>query len=271
MKWVLLFFSMFTAPWLQAQPSVDSRICTCFSQPVNATFLQSTKAFYGRIGIVLSPGTVLKPAQGQPVRFQMPALPVAAGCTAYYRLYVTDSAGRKIYEAAGTRPDISYVFPGCGRNYEVQLMASASAASGREGNCSRSLRFQVVPPCNTVSCNCFMQKGGKAAVSGDLDLIGSMQCLPVNGSQRRYVLKWSVLNKTGCMLRVQSVTLHGQTLEVPPFTTAPRGKTEGMSLGFSTPLSQSPPADNRVNAVIRYTLNGKPCAVNIEIPYSTCQ
>ncbi len=271
MRQALLSFLMIIAQWLQAQPSVDSRICTCFSQPVNATHLQSTKAFYGRIGVVLSPGAVLKPAQGQPVRFQMPPLPVTAGCTAYYRLYVTDSAGRKIYEASGARPDISYVFPDCGRSYEVQLTARASAASGKEGNCSRSLRFFVIPQCNTVSCHCFMQKGGKAAVSGDLDIIGNMQCLPVSGSQRRYVLKWGVLNKTDCMLRVQSVTLHGQTLEVPPFTTAPRGKTEGMSLGFSTPMSQSPPADSRVNAVVRYTLNGKPCAVNIEIPYSTCQ
>lgn len=252
------------------QGSADSRVCNCFTQAVASDFLRSTRAVYGRIGLVLSAGMEIKPAQAEPVRFTLPVLPSKATCRSWYTIYVTDSLGAKVHEQTGNSNILDYTFPSCGQRYEVTLMAYSRSEAGSDGNCSRRLRFSVRPVCSTVSCECGLQKE-KATVSADFTLSGKLECLSPIGGQRRYNLRLDIINKSDCVLNIQSITVHGQTISVPAYNTAPRTETRGVNLGFTTQKTQSPPADAKVNLVIRYTLNNRKCSAVQELSYQPCQ
>lgn len=255
----------------QANAQVDARVCYCFSQSVPDDFMFSSRAFYGTMGITLSRDIEIRPAQSDYVRFSIPKLPLQKGCSASYTLYVADMSGKKVFEATGQTGQFSYRFPACGTTYEVVLMAAAKSGKGSDGQCVRRVRFRVSPVCNQVVCECFMQKNTKSLSAGDLSVSGQVQCLPSSSGKRNYVVRFSVTNKTNCILNLQSMTVHGQTIEVPAINTAPKGTTSGMSLGFSTPVSQNPPADNKLGMLVRYSLNGRKCAMSLELPYQSCQ
>lgn len=252
--------------------SSDSRICNCFTGAVSPAFMTASKAVYGRVGVLLTRDLLITPNQAESVKFTVPVLPVKAGCTASYTLFVADERGAKVYELTKQTNEFTYFFTDCNKTYEIRLLAAAKSSAGSTGNCSRSLPIKVKPVCNTTVCNCFQQKGSKSqAVSGDLNLSGSMDCRGVQNNQRRYVLRFGIANKTNCILNVESITVHGQTISVPAYNTPPSSQTQGVSLGFSTPLSVASPDVTKVNALVRYSLNGRKCAVAIEIPYSRCK
>jgi hypothetical protein len=253
---------------LNAQ-SPDTRVCNCFTKSIPADFMLGTKAGYGRIGMFLSRDVELKPNQSQPVKFTIPVLEAKQGCTTSYTLYIADERGTKIYEATGRNNEFTYSFNDCSKTYEIRLLTTAKSANGGDGNCSRSISIKVKPVCNTTVCDCFNQKGSKA-ISGDVNINGSMDCLPVQNNQRRYVLRFGIINKTDCVLNVETITVHGQTISVPAYNTAARSETKGISLGFLTPMSQGAPADFKVGAVVRYNLNGRKCSVIMDLPYNNC-
>lgn len=252
--------------------SPDSRICNCFTDAVSPEFMTASKAVYGRVGVLLTRDLLITPNQSQSVKFTVPSMPVKAGCTASYTLYVADERGAKVYELTKQTNEFTYAFTDCNKTYEVRLLATAKSSAGSAGNCSRSIAIKVKPVCNTTVCDCFQQKGSKSqAVSGDLNLSGSMDCIGVQNNLRRYVLRFGITNKTNCILNVESITVHGQTISVPAYNTAPFSQTKGVSLGFTTPLNVASPADSKVNALVRYSLNGRKCAVTIELPYNVCK
>lgn len=262
---VILFYHHHT----NAQ-SPDSRICNCFTKAVLPDFMLASKAVYGRVGVVLSRNMLLTPNQSQPVRFEVPLLEAKTGCTSFYTLYIADERGNKVYELTSRSNQFTYTFADCSKTYDVILQVTAKSANGGDGNCTRGINIKVKPVCNTTVCDCFNQKGGSKAISGDLNLTGSMDCLPVQNNQRRYVLRFGIINKTNCILNIESITVHGQTISVPAYNTAPHSQTQGISLGFSTPMNQGPPADSKVSAVVRYTLNGKKCSATMDLPYTNC-
>jgi hypothetical protein len=265
----LLFFIIGVAE-LNAQ-SPDSRVCNCFTKAVSSDFMLGTQAVYGRIGLFLSRGMELKPNQSQPVKFTIPVLEAKQGCTSSYTLYIADERGTKIYEATGRNNVFTYSFNDCSKTYDVSLQVTAKTVNGGDGNCTRGINIKVKPVCNTTVCECFNQKGGSKAISGDVNINGSMDCLPLQNNQRRYVLRFGIINKSDCVLNVESITVHGQTITVPAYNTAPRSETKGISLGFSTPMSQGAPADSKVSAVVRYNLNGRKCSVTMDLPYNNCK
>jgi hypothetical protein len=264
----LFLLAMISVEKLIAQ-SPDSRICNCFTKALSPDFMLGTKAAYGRIGLFLSRDMELKPNQSQPVKFTIPVLEAKQGCTSSYTLYIADERGAKVYEVTGRNNELTYSFNDCSKTYEVRLLATAKSSKGGDGNCTRRVQFKVKPVCNTVVCECFNSKGNKA-ISGDLNINGSMDCLPPQNNQRRYVLRFGIINKSDCVLNVESITVHGQTIAVPAYNTAPRSETKGISLGFSTPMSQGTPADAKVSAVVRYNLNGKKCSITMDLPYNNC-
>jgi hypothetical protein len=272
-KLLLLFISTTVLPLgytsVKAQ-SPDSRVCNCFTKVISPDFMLGTKAVYGRIGLFLSRDMELNPNQSQPVKFTIPVLEAKQGCTASYTLYIADERGAKIYEVTARSNEFTYSFNDCSKTYEVRLLATAKSVNGGDGNCSRRINIKVKPVCNTVVCECFNQKDSKA-ISGDVNINGSMDCLPVQNNQRRYVLRFGIVNKTNCILNVESITVHGQTVSVPAYNTAPLSQTQGISLGFSTPMSQGAPADAKVSALIRYNLNGRKCSVTMDLPYTNCK
>lgn len=266
--YVFLLFFIIGVPKLNAQ-SPDSRVCNCFTKAIASDFMLGTKAVYGRIGLFLSRDLELKPNQSQPVKFTIPVLEAKQGCTSSYTLYIADERGAKLYEATGRNNEFTYSFTDCSKTYEVRLLATAKSVNDGDGNCTRSINIKVKPVCNTVVCECFNEKGSKA-ISGDVNINGSMDCLPVQNNQRRYVLRFGIINKSDCVLNVESITVHGQTISVPAYNTAPRSETKGISLGFSTPMTQGAPADSKVTAVVRYSLNGRKCSVAMDLLYNNC-
>lgn len=249
--------------------SPDSRVCNCFAKAISPDFMLGTKAVYGRVALFLSRDMELKPNQSQSVQFTIPVLEAKAGCTSYYTLYIADELGAKVYEVTGLNNVFTYSFNDCSKTYEVQLLATAKSSRGGDGNCTRRIHFKVKPVCNTLVCECFNSKGSKA-ISGDVNINGSLDCLPVQKDLRRYVLRFGIINKSICILNVESITVHGQTIAVPAYNTAPRSETKGISLGFTTPLSQGSPADSKVSAVVRYSLNGRKCSITMDLPYNNC-
>lgn len=263
--WVMLLYCHYSI----AQ-SPDSRICNCFTKAISSDFMLGTKAAYGRIALFLSRDMELKPNQSQPVKFTIPVLEAKQGCTSSYTLYIADERGTKIYEATGRNNEFTYSFNDCNKVYEVRLLSTAKSVNGGDGNCSRSIGIKVKPVCNTTVCNCFIDKSGRTGSSGDVNINGKVECLSSSATQHRYVLKFDIINKTNCILNVQTITVHGQTIEVPKYNTSPLATTRGISLGFSTPLTQAPPADSKLNIVVRYMLNDKKCTVTMEVPYYGC-
>lgn len=262
---LILFSTQVTAQ------SPDSRICNCFTKAVSPDFMLASKAIYGTVGITISRNMLLTPNQSQAVRFVIPVLEAKTGCTASYTLYIADERGNKIYELSTRSNEFSYTFTDCSKTFDITLLATAKTANGGDGNCTRSINFKLKPVCNTVVCDCFNQKGGSKATSGDFTINGSVDCQPIQNNQRRYVLRFGITNKTNCILNIESITVHGQTIEVPVYNTAPRSQTQGISLGFSTPMSQSAPADSKLSAVVRYSLNGRKCSVTMDLPYNNCK
>jgi hypothetical protein len=254
-----------------AQAGADSRVCNCFVNAVPADFMLGSKALYGRIGIMLERGMQIKPQQSQAVKFVIPEIKSKPGCNSSYSIYITDEAGKKVYEAAGAGNEITYRFSECNKTYNILLMAYSSSAKGGDGNCTRRIAITAKPQCNTVACNCFADNKGKAGTTGDLNINGKVECLSPSGTQRRYVLRFDIVNKSACILNIQTITVHGQTVEVPAYNTAPQSTTQGISLALSTPLSQAPPSDTRLSMIVRYLLNDKKCVINMEIPYADCR
>lgn len=251
--------------------SADSKICSCYSQAVSSDIMNGTKAIYGRIGVLLTRDLLLTPNESQAIKFIVPTLPLKVGCTPSYTMYVADERGAKVYELTKQTNEFSYTFPDCNKTYEVRLLATAKTTTGSAGNCTRSVFIKVKPVCNTTVCECFMQEGSKPqAAFGDFNLTGSLDCLALQNNQRRYVLRFGIINKTNCILNIESITVHGQTISVPAFNTAPFAQTQGVSLGFSTPMNMAPPADSKVNALVRYSLNGRKCSATMEFPYKMC-
>lgn len=253
-----------------SQGSPDSRVCNCFVKPVANDFLAATRAAYGTIALTLSTDIEIRPAHGEAVKFTLPVLGSKAGCQSWYSLYVADSLGNKVYEVTGQSNVISYSFPECGKRYEITMMAYSRSEAGGDGNCSRRLRFKVRPVCRTTACNCAPQKG-KAAASADFSLAGKLECLVPTLSNRRYSLQLDIINKTDCILNIQSITVHGQTLTVPAYNTPAKGQTRGVVLPFNSPRNLSAPADSKVTLVVRYTLNGRKCSTVQEMIYQPCK
>ncbi|MBE2229127.1 MAG: hypothetical protein IAE96_00620 [Chitinophagaceae bacterium] len=120
-------------------------------------------------------------------------------------------------------------------------------------------------------CTCSFTGTPPVVTVADFSLHGKLECMPAAGNQRRYVLKFDFFNKSNCVLNLLSVTVHGQTVEVPAFNTPPGGKKEGISLGFATDAGQSPPADDKLMVLVRYRLNDRKCMTAIEINYQPCK
>lgn len=132
---------------IQAQ-SADAKACTCWSEKVSPDHMLATSAFYGRIGVKLTRDMELKPENGQPVRFEIPALPVKpAACRNYYSIYITDENNRPVRQSEGTNPSFNHTFTGCGQTFTVQLMTFSKPPSGSGGPCTRRITFKVKPPC----------------------------------------------------------------------------------------------------------------------------
>jgi hypothetical protein len=268
-KLLLLLIGVITATqWLTAQ-SPDSRICNCFTGAVSPDLMLGTKAIYGTVGITLSRDLELKPRQLEAVKFTLPVVASKSNCRTWYTLYIADDQNKKVYELTSGSNEMTYSFPDCNRTYYVRLLVFSKSAAGGDGNCSRAISIKVTPQCITATCNCSVEKGSKGGVmSADFTLAGKVQAAPPAAGQRKYVVRFDIVNKSNCILNIQSLTVHGQTIEVPPFNTAPRAQTRGISLGFSTPATQSPPADSKVSVLVRYSLGARKCAETIELPYS---
>lgn len=233
--------------------------------------MTGTKAVFGSSAITITRDMELRPLQQQQVSFQIPELPSATQCKSWYSIYVADEQNKKVFESAGAVNTRSYTFPDCNRIYTVTLMAYAKSTNGGDGNCSRRIQFKVTPQCASASCNCAAEKGNKTSGSMDVNIAGRLECSTPTATQRRYVLKFDIVNKSECIITVNSITAHGQTVEVPAFSTAPKSSAKGISLGFSTPLSQSPPAENTVSILVRYSIAGKKCSALMDIPFVNCK
>ncbi len=252
----------FTFPfWVNAQVSPDSRICNCFTEPVPSHFMSGTKAAYGTIAIYLSPGLELPPKQQERVKFTIPVLGSKQGCTSWYSIYITDELGNKVFESAGMNNEITYSFPDCEKTYSVQLLAYSKSANGGDGNCTRRISFVVKPKCNTASCAC---------TNAPYKLTGEVQCLGRSGSENRYSLRYSVTNLSDCILTISTITIMGQTIEMPPTKIAPKGSLTGISMGFSTPASTPIYSDTKVGASVRFMLNDRKCSETMQLPYKRC-
>ncbi len=259
-------FTFATPVLVSAQGSPDSRICNCFTEPVPSNFMSGTKVAYGTIALYLSPGLELPPKQQERVKFTIPVLNSKQGCTSWYSIYITDERGNKVYESAGMNNEITYSFPDCEKTYTVQLLAYSKSANGGDGNCTRRISFVVKPKCNIAACECTGD-----SKSAPYTLSGEVQCKERAGSDYKHLMKFSIVNKSDCILTIQSITVLSQVVEVPPYSLAAKSSVEGISLGFTAPASRIPGGlPTKVNAVVRYTLNGRQCRETIELPYQMC-
>lgn len=120
-------------------------------------------------------------------------------------------------------------------------------------------------------CTCSFAGTKPAMTMADFSLHGQLACLPAAGNQRHYKLKFDLFNKSNCVLNLLSITVHGQTVEVPAFNTPPGGKKEGISIGLATGTGQSPPADDKLMVLVRYRLNDRKCMTAMEINYQPCK
>ncbi|MCF8246032.1 MAG: hypothetical protein K9J37_04405 [Saprospiraceae bacterium] len=262
----LITFSFFVAPaFIFAQGSVDSRICNCFAAPVADNFMQGVKAVYGKIGLYLSPNLEIPSQQLQPVKFTIPVIQSKQGCQSWYSIYITDGQNNKVYESAGRNNEITYAFPDCDKTYAVVLMAYSKSANGGDGNCTRRITFTVKPTCNTASCDC-----GITGKSAAFALSGEVQCKGRTGDENRYLLRYSVTNKSSCILTIQSITMMNQVIEASPSKVTAKSSLNGISLGFATPSKVPIYSDSKVSAVVRYSLNGRKCSETVELPYRGC-
>lgn len=254
-------FTFATPVLVSAQGSPDSRICNCFTEPVPSNFMSGTKVAYGTIALYLSPGLELPPKQQERVKFTIPLLSSKQGCTSWYSIYITDEQNNKVYESAGMNNEITYSFPDCEKTYTVQLLAYSKSANGGDGNCTRRISFVVKPRCNTASCSC---------TGAAYKLSGEVQCLGRTGSENRYSLRYSISNLSDCILTITTITILGQTIEIPPSKIAPKASLTGISLGFSTPASTPIYTDTKVGASTRFMLNNRKCSETMQLPYKRC-
>lgn len=125
--------------------SPDSRICRCFSEAVTSNFMLGSKAIYGTVGVMISRDLELPPSPTQPVQFIIPTLPVRSGCQGHFSLYITNSRNEVLYNQTSTSNEFRYTFRNVNETYDVMLMATGRSVTGRDGNCSRSIRFTVKP------------------------------------------------------------------------------------------------------------------------------
>lgn len=142
---VFVFVGLFLENNQALAQSPDSRICQCFSEAVTSNFMLGCKAIYGSIGVMISRDLELPPSPTQPVQFIIPSLPVRSGCQGYFSLYITNSRNEVLYNRTSTSNEFRYTFQNVNETYEVLLLAAGKSATGRDGNCSRSIRFTVKP------------------------------------------------------------------------------------------------------------------------------
>lgn len=250
--------------------SPDSKVCNCFTGPVSADFMLGCKAFYGTVGVTLNRNDIVKPNENVPVKFLIPRLPVKQGCGGVYSIYITDASGNKIFDREDSHNEFYYTFTECNKTYSVQLIATANSTAGIEGNCTRRINFTVKPLCNTASCNCDPVSSKPLGTSINFNLTGKVTCLAPTERQRRYTLQYAFVNKTGCNLIIESITVLGETIGSSSITIPAMGRSPSFNSGFTTPLTQPVPAGSSVNISVRYKLNNKPCSVIIKLPYTAC-
>lgn len=250
--------------------SPDSRVCYCFATSVSPDFMLATKAIYGKIGVTINRNDILKPGESETVRFIIPKLDIKQGCGGVYKILIRDNSGATVFETEDSYNEFSYTFSDCNKTYNVQLMATALSPSGSTGNCSRSLNFYVKPLCNTANCYCDPVDKKQIGYSKNLSIEGKVVCLTPTDRLRRYSIQYTFVNKTSCSLKVESITVLGQSLGTSSITIPQSGRSTSYNLGFSTPLSQSPPSGSSVNISVSYKLNDKACTALIKIPYTSC-
>lgn len=274
-KPLVIFFGLIAAIFLlPGQPAMaqgaDTRVCECFTAPVPNDFLGTTVIHYPHAtrGLVLDQHRDFTPPVNVPVNWMMPRLQLRSNCGAVYRIAVLDSlSGAVLYESEDSAPKFSYTFTECGRIYEVRLSATAKPVAGSGGNCTRQIRYGVRPQCNTAACAC----GGGAGISPDINLNGKLLCLPSSTTRRRYTLQYRVVNKTACSLKVESLTVLGESLGSGGPDIPARGSSPSYNNGFSTPLATPPPSGAKVSVQVRYSLNGRKCSATLDMPYEACR
>lgn len=148
MKNILTFAAFILFAHKGFAQSPDARVCYCWSSPVSNDHMLGTSAVYGRIGVKLSRGIELKPNNGQPVQFNIPALPARSNCRNVYSILIYDESDKStVLETESASPSLGYTFSGCGKTFSVTLKTASRSVSGSAGNCSRSITFQVKPQC----------------------------------------------------------------------------------------------------------------------------
>jgi hypothetical protein len=222
-------------------------------------------------GTFLSSSRDFTPPVNVPVKFVIPKLPIRKTCGAEYKIGVKEMAtGRVVYENEDSFNEFSYTFTDCTKTYELILLASAKKPGALEGNCSRSIRVTVKPQCNTAVCNCDPVKPRPTGYSSNFNVEGKVLCLSPTDRLRRYSIQYSFVNKSNCNLVIESVTILGQSLGSNSVTIPAGGRSANFNMGFSTPLTQAPPAEGSVNILVQYKLNDKSCSTTIKMPYTPC-
>lgn len=268
--YLTLITAIMSAIQIANAQSPDSRNCNCFTGPVSADFMLATKAIYGSLGIVLRRNDLLKPSESQLVKFVIPRLTAKKGCGAVYRIYITDESNNLVHETEDSYNEFTYAFNKCSKTYTVKLMASGISPAGGDGNCSRSISFRVKPQCNTTSCNCYSDDRN-AGGSGDLNVDGKVICLTPSDRFRRYSFQYKIINKTDCNLRIESISMIGNSLGSSTEPILPKSTSVSFNMGFTTALTTASPSGGKVGVTVRYSLNGKKCSINMDMPYEGCR
>jgi len=265
---LLIISGLLSVVQIVVAQSADSRNCNCFVKPVSADFMLASKVVYGSIGVVLNRNDELKPKESQPVKFILPKLESKQSCGSVYRIYITDELNNTVHESEDSYNEFTYAFKDCSKTYTVKLTALSKSPAGGDGNCSRSITFRVKPQCNTASCNC--AANGKTGISADLNLDGKVICLTPTDRLRRYTIQYKIVNKTNCNLRIESITVLGTSLGSSADPVTAKAMSASFNMGFSTPLATVAPADGKISASIKYSLNGIKCTAIMDLPYEPC-
>ena len=71
----------------------------------------------------------------------------------------------------------------------------------------------------------------------DVNIAGRLECSTPSATQRRYVLKFDIVNKA--FIAVSPLLCTNSAIDVPAFSTAPKSSTKGISLGFNAAVPVS--------------------------------
>ncbi|MFT3980257.1 MAG: hypothetical protein QM687_07300 [Ferruginibacter sp.] len=260
-----------TMPGFSQSP--DSRICNCRAEPVSDDFMKAATVKISGISSPLVAQSILRPQQEHTVNFTVPKMVSKSHCSSKFTLTIfDDSTNAIILETTSANNSFAYAFKDCRKKYRVTLVSFTSSGGSGDGNCRRSVTFYVMPKCYVQQCNCYSAavKAGKTPVSGDLNIDGKLICKTPTSAQRSYIFQYSIINKTDCTLKVESVTVHGQTIALPVFNIMPRGRSAVLTEAVITPAAQAAPSSAVTRITVRYSLNGKSCSTSMDIPYQAC-